>query len=207
MATKAKTSSSPLIWLALLATLGLVYWQWSTPELQTDELTVPTDRKVFANQLVNKKRPQERLGVAQMIESTANDNAERKPDPFNRQLPDSNPTKVLFSAHEWLPPPVEPPPPPPPETPPMPYHYVGSVKNIPGGDLVILMQQMTMIMPKLGTQIDTEWRLEREDTEAVYFTYMPLNTQVVLSKKKTTSNVDSGQAQPENYPTEEMLNQ
>lgn len=216
MAVSAKSSTSPVIWLALLLTLGLVYWQWSAePDADVDLVAARPAKASAVTRPVLESASQSvsaidhdhqsvntPAGIVQVDTATLSE-----ADYFKRQLPADKPTHVLFAAHEWLPPPVKPPPPPPPQAPPLPYSYVGSLKEMPGGDLVILMQQKKMLMPKLGSQVDTQWRLDREDTQAVYFTYMPLNKGVVLSKSKTAASAVPRQVEPDNNPTEEILNQ
>lgn len=115
------------------------------------------------------------------------------------------PPQLLFAAHAWEPPPVKPAPPPPPQAPALPYQYVGSVQDLPEGDIVILMQQNRMLMPKVGAQVDSVWRLEREDAQTVYFTYLPLKSPVMLRKSKTASlavqrPVDTFNTIPEEIP-------
>lgn len=216
MAVSAKSSTSPVIWLALLLTLGLVYWQWSAaPQAELDLVAVRPAKKVAVAESVpvsvdrsdsrtDTLQPSARVASSQTASPQDETAAMPEAAYFKRQLPAGKPVHVLFAAHEWLPPPVKPPQPPPPQAPPLPYSYVGSLKEMPGGDLVILMQQKKMLMPKLGSQVDTQWRLDREDMQAVYFTYLPLNKGVVLSKSKAAT---TRQVEPENNPTEEMLNQ
>jgi hypothetical protein len=216
MAMSAKSSTSPVIWLALVLTLGLVYWQWSAePDTDVDLVAARPAKALAVTRPVQESASQPVRAIDHDHQSvnTPAGNAQvdtatlSEADYFKRQLPAGKPRHVLFAAHEWLPPPVKPPPPPPPQAPPLPYSYVGSLKEMPGGDLVILMQQKKMLMPKLGSQVDTQWRLDREDTQAVYFTYMPLNKGVVLSKSKTAASAVSRQVEPDNNPTEEILNQ
>lgn len=216
MAVSAKSSNSPVIWLALLLTLGLVYWQWSAePDTDVDLVAARPAKASAVTRPVLESASQSVSAIDHDHQSvnTPAGNAQvdtatlSEADYFKRRLPAGKPRHVLFAAHEWLPPPVKPPPPPPPQAPPLPYSYVGSLKEMPGGDLVILMQQKKMVMPKLGSQVDTQWRLDREDMQAVYFTYMPLNKGVVLSKSKTAASAVSRQVEPDNNPTEEILNQ
>jgi hypothetical protein len=80
--------------------------------------------------------------------------------------------------------------------------------DVPGGDTVILIQQKKVLLPTLGSQVSTQWRLDREDAQAVYFTYLPLNKAVVLSKTKAVAATERrGNADAENNYPEEMLNQ
>lgn len=244
MQTKAQPSTSPIIWFALLLTLGLVYWQWSaTPEDAEDMLvtrsantgdnkaathltaksapksdglvSAPVADKTLQNHPLQNKTAQDipvEVNQAQASQAQANRvEADAIQAVIKRPLPTGKAAHVLFAAHEWLPPPVKPAPPPPPQAPPLPYSYVGSLKDMPAGDLIVLMRQSKIVMPKLGAKVDAQWRLDREDAQALYFTFMPLDKKVVLSKTKTATLTAARAVarpdEPDNMPTEEMLNQ
>lgn len=212
MVSESKPSTRPLLWLALLLTLGLVYWQWSQEEVAetTVEAAKPrVNRSVPPIEAAAMSQPPASQPVvaptaAPIAVTGMQANAETY---FTRQLPAAKISHALFAAHEWLPPPPKPQPPPPPEAPPLPYTYVGSMQDVPGGDAVILMQQKKMLLPKLGSNVTTQWRVDREDMQAVYFTYLPLNKTVVLSKTKTAANQRQAMADADNNHQEEMLNQ
>ena len=215
MVSESKPSTRPLLWLALLLTLGLVYWQWSQEEVAAETTVEAVEPRV--------SRPEPRVVAAAMpqapdsqpvvVAATASVSVVAMPASegtyFTRQLPAKKLSHALFAAHEWLPPPPKPQPPPPPEAPPLPYSYVGSMQDVPGGDVVILMQQKKVLLPKLGSNVSAQWRLDREDMQSVYFTYVPLNKVVVLSKTKTATAAGQRQAMTDadNNHQEEMLNQ
>lgn len=215
MVSESKPSTRPLLWLALLLTLGLVYWQWSQEEVAAETTVEAAEPRV--------SRPEPRVVAAVMPQApdsqpvvaaaTASVSVVSMPASegtyFTRQLPAKKLSHALFAAHEWLPPPPKPQPPPPPEAPPLPYSYVGSMQDVPGGDVVILMQQKKVLLPKLGANVSAQWRLDREDMQSVYFTYVPLNKVVVLSKTKTATAAGQRQAMTDadNNHQEEMLNQ
>lgn len=209
MVSESKSSTRPLLWLALLLTLGLVYWQWSQEEVVADTTVEAAKPRV--------SRPESRVEAAAIQPVVAPATASvsiaampaREETYFTRQLPAKKLSHALFAAHEWLPPPPKPQPPPPPEAPPLPYSYVGSMQDVPGGDVVILMQQKKVLLPKLGANVSAQWRLDREDMQSVYFTYVPLNKAVVLSKTKTATAAGQRQAMTDadNNHQEEMLNQ
>ena len=202
-----KPSSQPMIWIALVVTLALVYWQWSQEENSgsSDELLAKpatTARSAVAQATQPSEPPQYEPPV---IDTQVNP---ASPTYFTRELPHKKISHVLFAAHEWLPPPPKPQLPPPPQAPPLPFSYVGSMHDVPGGDTVILIQQKKVLLPTLGSQVSTQWRLDREDAQAVYFTYLPLNKAVVLSKTKAVAATERrGNADAENNYPEEMLNQ
>lgn len=212
MVSESKPSTRPLLWLVLLLTLGLVYWQWSQEDVAetTVEAAKPrVNRPLPHDEVVTMPSAADRQPV--VAPATASDSVATTPAReeiyFTRQLPAAKISHALFAAHEWLPPPPKPQPPPPPEAPPLPYTYVGSMQDVPGGDAVILMQQKKMLLPKLGSNVTTQWRVDREDMQAVYFTYLPLNKTVVLSKTKTAASQRQTMADADNNPQEEMLNQ
>jgi hypothetical protein len=205
---KPQKSRQLLMWASLLLTLALVYWQWSS-ENAADETVVADSSLTQPARQQNNAQPAARPVTAAepaAASAPAQTAAERAtpvaaaeavapaavtPAPVNNVvLPRLAPAKVshaLFTAHEWLPPPPKPQPPPPPKAPPLPYTYVGSLQDVPEGSTVILMQQKKVLMPRLKSQVTAQWRLDREDEQSVYFTYVPLNQSVVLSKAKTAA--------------------
>lgn len=221
MSPNQQTASKPVLWVALLVTLALVYWQWAqeddsvtpedmvaTPAIASSAPTVaPTPR----DQAPVEKAQTEQIAVVVETPSEAVVQAAPLAEPhlyFTRQLPADKVSHTLFAAQEWLPPPPKPQPPPPPQAPPLPYTYVGSMQDVPDGDTVILMQQNKVFLYKLGSQINPQWRLDRENAQAVYFTYLPLNKSVALSKTKTaTASHRQASANTQNNYSEEMLNQ
>jgi hypothetical protein len=209
-AAKPQKSRQLLLWASLLLTLALVYWQWSAEDA-ADETVVADSSLTQPARQQNNAQPAARpvtVTTAEPVaasapeytvsEQTASEHATRAaaaeavtPAAVNNVvLPRLSPAKVshaLFTAHEWLPPPPKPQPPPPPQAPPLPYTYVGSLQDVPEGSTVILMQQKKVLMPRLKSQVTAQWRLDREDEQSVYFTYLPLNQAVVLSKAKTAA--------------------
>lgn len=210
MPSDRKTSSQFLIWIALLVTLALVYWQWSQEDNtgpSEDMLAKPAtaSRSNAAESVTNAPfvRAEESVSVANRSDASS-----EVATYFTRELPAKKARHALFAAHEWLPPPPKPQPPPPPQAPPLPYTYVGSMQDVAEGDLVILLQQKKVLLPKIGSQVSTQWRLDREDAQAVYFTYLPLNKVVMLIKTKTaTASQRQATANTQNNYPEEMFNQ
>lgn len=210
-ATQTPASRRPWLWISLLLTVGLVYWQWSAEQDAEDQVVVPdaslasprspvnaqatlTPPAVAEREAAGEKAAlqQPDMTQAEPIESTKPTESINPATWMQRTLPASKATHALFAAHEWLPPPPKPQPPPPPQAPPVPYTYVGSMDDLPDGHTVILMQQKKILMPQPGNQITPQWRLDREDAQSVYFTYLPLDKTVLLSKAKASA---SGQRQ------------
>lgn len=243
MAMESKPTSRPLLWLALLLTLCLVYWQWSQEEETLTSTADVTISNVARPAPVKREMPamprgsEPELAASPMQANDVKTNSANINDAnindakltsektrlsaeatlpklaqqgdFTRPLPSGRVSHVLFAAHEWTAPPPKPQAPPPPEAPPLPYTYVGSMQEMPEGNTLILMQQKKMLLPKVGSQINTQWRLDREDAQSVYFTYLPLNQAVVLSKTKTATLANQRQSlsDADNNPSDEMLNQ
>lgn len=222
-AANAQNSRQPLLWISLLLTLALVYWQWSAEQEAADEAIVADSRltnsathsSLAKNNLPSAVTPAAAPTSVTLPESQLNsaESAVVQPAAIATVIPVVLPRKlpakvshVLFAAHEWLPPPAKPQPPPPPQAPQLPYTYVGSMEDMPDGHTVILMQQKKVLIAKVGGQVSAQWRLDKEDPQSVYFTYLPLDKPVSLSKAKTAGNQrqSMAEAQPEdNIPLEQ----
>lgn len=115
-------------------------------------------------------------------------NAERLPD-LSRQAQMNMPADAkanadannadLFQAHAWY----VPPPPKPvikqviiekPTAPPVPYTYMGKMENSPQGTLFFLSANNKVQLVKPGQTIDNLWKLDKDDANTLYFTYIPL---------------------------------
>jgi hypothetical protein len=205
-AANPQKSRQLLLWASLLLTLALVYWQWSAENAANETVLADTSLAQPARQQNNMQPAAATVSepaTASAPEHAASNHNTPAAAPETATpasvtteaitsvvLPRQTPAKVshaLFTAREWLPPPPKPQPPPPPKAPPLPYTYVGSLQDVPEGNTVILMQQKKVLMPRLKSQVTAQWRLDREDEQAVYFTYVPLNQTVVLSKAKTAA--------------------
>ncbi|MEZ0315751.1 MAG: hypothetical protein ACAH10_02570 [Methylophilaceae bacterium] len=93
----------------------------------------------------------------------------------------------LFKSHAWY----VPPPPKPvvlevekpvPVAPPLPFLYMGKLENTPQGTLIFLSARNKVLTAIAGQQVDAAWRLDKEDSNTLLFTYMPLGLTKVLSK-------------------------
>ncbi len=117
----------------------------------------------------------------------------------------------LFQPHAWY---IPPPPPkvvvtevvkPIPQAPPVPFIYMGKLENTPQGTLVFLSARNKVLSVIAGKNVDPMWRLDKEDANTLYFTYIPLSLPKVLSKmaRATSANNtavadNSGEATSEN---------
>lgn len=118
----------------------------------------------------------------------------------------------LLGAHAWYVPPV-------PQTvvyapvekpvaPPAPFQYLGKLEGSPQGTLIFLStgngiastgsaNKVQSVIP--GQLINSAWRLDREDTSALYLTYLPLGTAQVLAKTKRLPATVQANASQGNY--------
>lgn len=69
-----------------------------------------------------------------------------------------------------------------PVTPAVPYQYMGKLEDTPDGTLIFLTVRNKVQTVRLGQTVDSLWRLDREDANALYLSYLPLATTQVLAK-------------------------
>lgn len=96
-------------------------------------------------------------------------------------------TVDLFPRQSWYvaPPPPPPPPPapyvppPPPEAPPLPYSYIGRWQE--GGETTFYLARGALpVSVRPGQVLDGVWKLEAASSDALSFTYLPLNQTRIL---------------------------
>jgi hypothetical protein len=113
----------------------------------------------------------------------------------------------LWQTHAWH---VAPPPSQPsaaalaeiarPVVPALPYQYMGQMDDAPGGNLVFLTAGNRVFSVSPGQTVEQVWRLDSVDQRALYLTYLPLNSTVVLSK--TAKPVVALAPSPDDQPTD-----
>jgi hypothetical protein len=98
-------------------------------------------------------------------------------------------TQDLFKGHAWYVPPPPPKPvpvkvepPPPPAAPPVPFFYMGKLEQAPQATQVFLTVNNKVLSVTIGKNVDTLWRLDKEEANTVTFTYLPLGLTKSLSK-------------------------
>ena len=98
-------------------------------------------------------------------------------------------TQDLFKGHAWYVPPPPPKPvqvkvepPPPPAAPPVPFFYMGKLEQAPQPTQVFLTANNKVLSVTVGKNVDTLWRLDKEEANTLTFTYLPLGLTKVLSK-------------------------
>lgn len=95
----------------------------------------------------------------------------------------------LFKGHAWYVPPPPPKPvpvkvepPPPPAAPPVPFFYMGKLEQAPQVTQVFLTVNNKVLSISVGKNVDTLWRLDKEEANTLTFTYLPLGLTKSLSK-------------------------
>jgi hypothetical protein len=98
-------------------------------------------------------------------------------------------TQDLFKGHAWYVPPPPPKPvpvkvepPPPPAAPPVPFFYMGKLEQAPQVSQVFLTANNKVLSVMVGKNVDTLWRLDKEEASTLTFTYLPLGLTKSLSK-------------------------
>lgn len=87
-----------------------------------------------------------------------------------------------------------------PVVPALPYQYMGQIDDAPDGSLVFLTVGNRVLSVSPGQTIEQVWRLDSIDQRALYLTYLPLNSAVVLSK--TAKPVVALAPPPDDQPTD-----
>jgi hypothetical protein len=69
-----------------------------------------------------------------------------------------------------------------PTPPPPPFQYLGRLDVEPGKVMIFLTdgKRVYSLMP--GEEINNTWRLDRDDPQALHFTYLPMDAQQTISK-------------------------
>ena len=98
-------------------------------------------------------------------------------------------TQDLFKGQVWYVPPPPPKsapvkvePPPPPAAPPVPFFYMGKLEQAPQATQVFLTANNKVLSVSVGKNVDTLWRLDKEEANTLTFTYLPLGLTKLLSK-------------------------
>ncbi|MDX1915663.1 MAG: hypothetical protein SFU55_08770 [Methylophilus sp.] len=180
------TSSSPWIWLVLIATIALTAWTAmqgdetasgdSIDLVSTENTAEPVSKGTNQNETLPPK--------TEMAAVTT----ELVPSQALKRNADTQPIKDLFQVHSWVvippTPKLKPVPPPPPVAPPAPFTYVGKLENGPDGTRIFLSDNSKVYSIGKGENINSFWRLDSEDMNNINMTYIPLNLPQVLSKAR-----------------------
>jgi len=199
MMANSEQKSNPIIWLALLLTIGLVLWVniQSDETSQADGIELASQKPIATKPLNQAEdsslKPLDANNAVSKTEATSAVNSIINWDQLDRST-QSEKGGGLFKPHSWVVEPPKPkadklPPPPPPSAPPVPFTYMGRLDNSPQGNLIYLATNDQSYSVLIGKKINGFWQLDREDSNNLYFTYLPLNLPQVLSKNQTSATL------------------
>jgi hypothetical protein len=181
--TASAKKSSIWLWLVLVVTLGLTGWMMLNHDADSETdgiaLAVPEKHRVKQSVLSQPK--------ARLMQTSAIDWSSVKNRVDITVTPDD-----LFAVHSWqvaerrVTEKVRPLPIPEPTAPPAPFAYAGKLEDGPEGTVVFLSGNNKVYSVARGKEIDAFWRLDREDSNNLYLTYLPLNLPQTLSKNQHT---------------------
>ncbi|MCB5190625.1 hypothetical protein LG198_07800 [Methylobacillus arboreus] len=63
------------------------------------------------------------------------------------------------------------------------FAYIGKLEDGPQGTVILLASASRLYSVGVGENVDQSWRLDREDDNSLYLTYLPLNLPKTLLKK------------------------
>lgn len=194
--------SSPVVWIALIVTVLLTLWMYGQEDESIDGAVAFVNPKAVNNNNTNNNAAFRKVRKKN-DQSVVNDDQPNHGGLIDWAQLDRSALAVknknLFKPHSWevIPPPPKvapPPPPPPPSAPPVPFQYMGRLENGPDGNLIYLSQNDKSYSVKVGSNVNGFWRIDKEDTGNIYFTYLPLNLPKVLSKSQTAGTSDNTSA-------------
>jgi hypothetical protein len=185
-AVKPKASTtSPWIWLVLIITVALTAWT----ALQTDKSVDDETDLVIADSRSEHRQIHTNKDEEKLARNESNTEAnDLIPKQALKREADLKHIKDLFPIHSWvvIPPAkkVKPMPPPPPVAPPAPFAYIGKLEDGPSGTRIFLADNSKVYSIAKGEKINNLWRLDNEDSNNVYMTFIPLNLPQVLNKAR-----------------------
>jgi hypothetical protein len=105
-----------------------------------------------------------------------------------RQADETTPRANVFAPKSFYVPPPKPkklaapppPPPPPPAAPPLPFTYMGMLKEGGGSTVVFVVRGERLHSVRVGDVIDGTYRVEAVGSEEVTFVYLPMNEKQTL---------------------------
>ena len=168
------------LWWLLLATILLSLWL----AIQTEDEETTVDLVAPAKSQ-HKQASARKLPVLNITNTTDSKMGAHYWKAFNRDSTSNN-YPNLFPVQSWAvvakPIQVKPAPLPPPSAPNVPFIYMGKLEDESSGTQVFLMLNNKVYSVSKGGLVDAMWRLDREDTQQLFFTYLPLNLPQTLSK-------------------------
>ncbi len=193
-----KQSSNKFLYFLLAVTVLITLWTAMSDETQSDSqnestmtLVQPAKANINENKITQSdKNPQPSNKTSEPKDAIENEETVTFPWAALERANSAEITQDVFKPHSWLvvvpppPPAPEPPPepPPPPTAPPAPFQYIGKMENSPNAGKVFLMQNKQFYYVAVGENINQEWRLDKEETNVLRLTYLPLDLPQVLIK-------------------------
>lgn len=194
---------SPWLWGLLLITLALTAWVAMQEEdalAVEDDVVVQHERTPRKTRIKPRQKQQDTLTTANT--ETNNPVRQSASGLIDWQQLDRSAMaqpKNLFRSKNWVPARktlrekvVKVAPPPAPKAPPIPFEYMGRLENGPEGNLVYLATSDKSYSAIIGRNVNSFWRLDKEDANQLHFTYLPLGLPQTLSKKQGANTVASG---------------
>lgn len=185
-----------VLWWLLLATILLCIWLAIQPEDDDAALDLVAPAIVQNKQVRPSSQP-----IANDSIITAHRINREHWEVLNRDATKYN-YPDLFPVQSWAvvasPVNAKPAPLPPPTAPDVPFVYMGKLEDGPNGSQVFLMLNNKVYSISNGEQIDAVWRLDREDSQRLFFTYLPLNLPQILSKSTKVNSVNLPDASAQN---------
>lgn len=141
--------------------------------------------------LISKPKGSQVIDKAGLPAQVSEDEMSVLPDLLNKHLfvhDKSLKSQDIFKVKTWY---LPPPPPKPaavqvekpvPVAPPVPFFYLGKLEDGPQGKQIFLSANNKVLSVWVGKNVDPVWRLDKEDANALTFTYLPLGLVKVLSK-------------------------
>ncbi len=186
----ATLKKQPWLVLALLLTILMVI----VTAIQDEELE--SEPKVIAKQFSsrNQQTALSHLPKNKQVTNATYQDQQPSAKPDHHQatgLPARQYASVvnnIFPMQTWEPPPkkieknltrIEPPP----VAPPVPLVFQGKIEEDGKVDYLFL-QQNKLINLKLGEMVNAQWRLDREDSQYLYWTFIPMNLPQTSLKQK-----------------------
>ncbi len=141
--------------------------------------------------LISKPKGNQVIDKAGLPVQVSEDEMSVLPDLLNKHLfvhDKSLKSQDIFKVKAWY---VPPPPPKPvvvkvekpaPVAPPVPFFYLGKLEDGPQGKLIFLSANNRVLSTGVGKNVDSVWRLDKEDANALTFTYLPFGLVKILPK-------------------------
>ena len=176
-------------WLIGFTLLTIILTAWTAfndDANKVDNLSnnKPLQKVTLKKSLLIQSQSNQETSASQPIDEAVNS----EPNAWQQVIrkPPSTKPYNLFKVHSWVvAPPVfkqKPQPALPPIAPPAPFTYIGKLEDPIKGTQVFLMLNGRLYSVFKGEKIDQQWRLDTEDTNTIYLTFIPLNLPQVLSK-------------------------